>query len=505
MIVIERPDQLDPELYRRIVLEHEPIGLAPVLLEAVDAAHARMLAQLATGAPAYGVNTGLGYLAGMPIDPDEQRAFQRSILLRGAGQGPPFAPAVVRGALLIRLSGFLSGYAGVSAALCRFIADRLNDRWAPSVPSRGITSAGEVIALSHLFQTFVGAGVVIEDGVELSAAEALARRGAAPYEPDLKEGIALVNGAPLAPALAAWLAARSGALLDHATLAGALSAALAGGSLRPYSRRIGRLKGDPGQERVHAQLAELHSGAADWSDRPQRPVSVRVLPQVHGAVADLVDALEAQVARELRAVTDSPLFLDAEGDEPAGFYPSGNFHAQALSFGLDALAIGFAQVGNLAEKRLHRLLDRRFSGLPDQLASDSGRQTGLVLVHKSVLGFVAENRLLAAPASVHPFDSSAGQEDLQAFTFLAAEQLGRLLDNLELILAAELVAIRQARHVHAMPLPPRLEAVVERVAAAVAPVEEDRPLSDDIERVRALVHSGVLLASLVPGPEGGKR
>jgi histidine ammonia-lyase len=493
MIVIERPDQLDAELYRRIVLEHEPVAVAPALLDAVDARRARMLAHLASGATAYGVNTGVGYMARSRIDPEAQRAFQRSILLRGAGQGPPLAPEAVRGALLLRLAGFLSGCAGVSAALCRFIADRLNDGWAPVVPSRGITSAGEVIALSHLFQTFAGEGVVVEDGAAVSAADALARRGVPPFEPDLKEGLALVNGAPLAPALAAWLAGRCRALLDHATLAGALTAALAGSSLRPYSRRIGRLKGDPGQERVHARLAELHAGAADWTDGLQGPVSFRVLPQVHGAVLDLVDQLDAQVARELRAVTDSPLYLGAGGDEPEGFYPSGNFHSQALSLGLDALAIGFAQVGNLSEKRLHRLLDHRFSGLADQLASDPGRQTGVVFAHKSVIGFAAENRMLAVPASVQQLESSTGQEDFQALTFVAAEQLGRLLDNLELILAAELVAIRQARHLRAAALPPPMEAVVEDVAARVAPVGDDRPLSDDIERARDLIRSGTLL------------
>ena len=151
MIVLERPGQLDPERYRRIVLEHEAVTVAPVLLDCVDERPARCSPTSTPGATAYGVNTGLGYLATTPIDPSEQGAFQRSILLRGAGHGPPFAPAVVRGAMLIRLAGFLSGRAAVSAALCRFIADRLNDGWAPSVPSRGVSSAGEVIALSHLF------------------------------------------------------------------------------------------------------------------------------------------------------------------------------------------------------------------------------------------------------------------------------------------------------------------------------------------------------------------
>ena len=246
---------------------------------------------------------------------------------------------------------------------------------------------------------------------------------------------------------------------------------------------------------MHAQLAELHAGAGDWRDRPQPPVSFRVLPQVHGAVADLVERLREQVARELRAVTDSPLYLGADGDEPEGFYPSGNFHSQALNLGLDALKIGFAQVGNLSERRLHRLLDRRFSGLNDQLASNPGRQTGLVFAHKSALGFAAENRMLAAPASVHQLDGSAGQEDFQAFTFLAGEQLGRLLDNLELILAAELVAIRQARHLRDAALPPPMEPVVERIAAVIDPVGDDRSISDDIGRARDLIRSGALLGA----------
>ena len=487
---------LDPEQFRRIVLAGEEVVLDPAALAAVDAARERLLALLETGVTAYGVNTGLGYLAATRLDDERQRTFQRALLLRGAGTGPPLPAAAVRGAMLLRLSGFLGGAAGVSSELCTFLAARLNDGFAPVVPSRGITSAGEVVALSHLFQTLAGAGEVEEDGVPVPALEALARRGAEPFEPGVKEGLALVNGAPLAPALAFLLAARARSLLDHATLAGALTAALTGASLRPYSGRIGALKGDPGQAQIHAAVLALHAGAEDWSDRGQPPVSLRVLPQVHGAALDLLDHVDAQIARELRAVTDSPLHLEAEGDEPAGLYPSGSFHSQALSLQLDALGIAFTQVGNLAEKRLHRLLDQRFSHLPDQLAEDPGRQTGLVFLHKAAIGYAVENRQLASPASVHPVDGSAGQEDFQAFTFLAAEQLGRILDNVELIVASELLAVRQGRALSETVLPPRLEAVVERLAGAVEPVREERSLSPDVERVRAMVRSGVLCANI---------
>jgi histidine ammonia-lyase len=481
MTVVLGAAPLDRAAYDRVVTG-ERVELDARALATVAAARDRLLAHLETGASAYGVTTGVGSLARTPLDAADQAAFQRALLVRGAGTGPPLPAGVVRGAMLLRLAGFLAGAAGVTPALCTYLADRLNDGFTPRVPSRGIEGAGEVVALSHLFQTLVGEGEVLDEG---PAAAALERRGAPPYEPQLKEGIALVNGAPLAPALTAHLSTRAHALLDHATLAGALTAAVAGASPRPFSPRIGALKGDPGQQRVHARLAALHEG--DWPDRPQAPVSFRVLPQVHGAALDLLAHVDAQVDRELRAVTDSPLMLAAHGGEPEGLYPSGNFHAQALSLGLDALAVAIAQVSNLSATRLHRLLDARYSGLTAQLAAEPGRQTGLVLLHKAALGYAAENRMLAAPATVHAGDASTGQEDFQAFAFLAADKLARQLDNLELLLASELLAAAQARHLRDAALPGPLERAV--AGLGVARIDADRALGADVERIRELLRA----------------
>ena len=367
---------LDPDRYRRIVLDHEPVAIDPAALARVEAARARLLAHLEQGGRAYGVNTGVGALAGTALEPDAQLAFQRALLARGAGTGPPLAPEVVRGALLLRLAGFLDGAAGVSPALCAFLADRLNDGWSPLVPSQGISSAGEVVALSHLFGTLAGEGEVLEDGVPVPAADALARRGVAPFEPGVKEGIALVNGAPLAPALTASLVSRARGVLDHATLAGALAVAASGGSLRPHSTRIAALKGDPGQAEVAAALVAWHAGAEDWSDRPQPPVSTRVLPQVLGAALDLVDHAARRSSASCTRSPTARRCSTRSTTSPPGLYPSGNFHAQALAFALDTLKLAFAQVANVAEKGLHRLLDHRYSGLPDQLAAEPGTETG---------------------------------------------------------------------------------------------------------------------------------
>ena len=182
MISLDRHDALDLDLYRRIVRDGEPVEVAPELLRAVDERRGAMLRALEGGATAYGVTTGLGYLAKREIPREDQPALQRSILLgRSVGVGEPFSREVVRGAMLLRLTGFLSGDAGVTSDLCGLLAERLNDGWTPYVPTGPHGSAGEVIPLSHLFQTLVGEGFVVEDGERVPAAEALAARGAVPY------------------------------------------------------------------------------------------------------------------------------------------------------------------------------------------------------------------------------------------------------------------------------------------------------------------------------------
>ena len=494
MVELDRYDGLDLATYRRVVLDGEQIAVSEGLLEHVGQRRDALLRHLDTGVAAYGVTTGLGYLASEAIGDDDQPALQRSLLTaRASGLGPPLPRDVVRGAMLLRLVGFLSGFPGATPELCRFLADRLNGGWSPFVPSGPFGASGEIAPLAHLFQTFIGEGLVELDGERLPAREALHRVGAEPYEPGVKEGVALLNGSPFATALGVRLGDLGSRLLDQATVAAALAVALVGASARPFAPRVLALGGDDAVRRIGLRLVELLDRDALWDDRPQPPVSFRVVPQVHGALSRALDQLAATVDRRLRSVTDSPVLLEAREDEPEGLYPVGGFHAIDVTLRLEAVALAVAQVTNLVEKRLHRLLDSRFSGLPEQLARRPGVQAGAVSLHKAVVGLVAENRLLAAPASVHTMDTSTGQEDVQALTFLAAERLGAMLDNLEAVLAYELVALRQAAHLREEePAAPLLAAVVERLAEIVDPLDEDRTLSPDVERVCGLLHSGGL-------------
>ncbi len=491
-IVLDRHDALDLAAYRRVVEDGEAVELSDDARERVAAGRELLVGLLEGGARAYGVTTGLGYLHATDIETAERAALQRALVTaRAAGIGVPFPTTTVRGVMLLRLNAFLSGVVGVSGELCRFIGERLNDGWSPVVPRGPYGAAGEIGPLAHLFQTLVGEGHVREGGGERPAAQALAVRGLAPFVLGAKEGLALVNGSPFATALGLELGGRFRALLDTATTTAALALALTDGSSRPYARRVGVLSRDPAQSRIHDRLTELLDGPDTLADLPQSPVSFRVVPQVHGAALDVVDRLEQQLERRLGAITDTPLVLSTSDEEPAGLYPTGGFHAASATLMLDTLGIAVAHVTNLVEKRLHRLLDSRFSGLPEQLAVQPGRHAGVISMHKAVVGLAVETRLLASPASVHALDTSTGQEDVQAFTFLVAERLERSLDALEAALAYELVALRQAAFVRERPVSaPALVTILDRLSERLEPVADDRTLSPDVERARTLVRSG---------------
>jgi histidine ammonia-lyase len=491
MIELSAPADLDLDGYRRIV-GGEAVAVASDAYTRVAEAREALEHHLEGAGNAYGITTGLGYLTSVAVGAADQAALQRSLVTaRASGLGAPLPADVVRGAITIRLAGFLSGHAGVTPGLCRFIVDRLNDGWEPVVPDGPYGAAGEIGPLAHLFQTIVGEGLVADGDEVLPAAEALARQGLTAYELQPKEGLALVNGSPFATALAVHLGELGFRLLRQAGCAAALAIGVVGASTRPFSPRVAGLWQDPAATRVAAELIEMLAGGPLWENQLQAPVSTRVVPQVHGLLLARLDELEHHAALGLRAVTDSPLLLPAGADEPAGLYPSGAFHAAGTTVLLESVAIAVAHVTNLVEKRLHRLLDSRFSGLPEQLARVPGRQAGAVSLHKTVVALATENRLLAAPASVHATDTSSGQEDVQMFTFLVAERLRHALENLETALACELTALRHAAALRPDPLAaPGLAAMIAALADVVPPLEEDRTLSPEVERVRSLLQTG---------------
>jgi len=499
VITLAGHSDLTREAVEAVAWGGEPLALAPAALERVANGQAELAGLLAGGARVYGVNTGMGWLASVDLDPAAQQDHQRNLLLGRAVGGPPWlAAAETRALLVARLGNLLSGHAGVGPALCRFLVDQVNDGFVPAVPRGGAGCAGEVIPLAHAFQTLTGAGLVLRpDGTAQEAAAALAERGSLPYRLKAKEGIALLAGSPLATALA-LARLRSAERLAAQLLAAAAAAidALAA-PLDPYDEAVGRLAGDRLLEEVLADLRRatggLEAGEAGsrapaagpvggrapgpQAPRPQAPVSFRVAPQVLAQLRRTLGRLDEDVRRALVAVTDSPAVVD--GRVVAG----GGFHAVGLAAGMDAAALALVQAAELAGQRLHRLLDSRFSGLPDQLSPDPGPVTGLVVVHKRAVGALHAARRLTVPASAGQADTSLGQEDAASFAPEASEQLRRVEQLTREVVACELLAARQAWWLRETSPAGGLRPLAACLEDLVAPVARDRPLGPDLARV----------------------
>ncbi|HTI34719.1 MAG TPA: aromatic amino acid lyase, partial [Miltoncostaea sp.] len=466
-----------------VALERASVALADDLLAAIDEGHAATLRALGAVGSVYGVTTGQGHFADRALSDDEAAVHQRNLLLGRAVVSPPWLDeGEARAVLAVRLARFCLGRAGVSAGLCRLLADRLNDGFTPAIPRTGIGCAGEVIPLAHAFQTLVGVGrVLAPDGVE-DAAAALAARGAAPYAPRPKEGIALLAGSPGTLALAIVRARESAVLADRMLEAAACSLDASGVPLDAVSPAVAELAGDPVLDEVVGRLGALLDGAG--GDRPpsQGPTSFRVVPQVLAHLARTIGRLREDAERALGGSDDSPALAGGR------FVSTGAFHEIGLAAGMDAATAAIARTAETAAQRVHRMLDRRVTGLPDQLTPAPGPRAGLVVLHKRAVAAVAELRRRATPVSVGVADTSLGQEDVQSAGFAAAENLRAAAALAREVTAIELITARQAWWLRGADPAPGLRVGTAPLLASVPPVDDDRPLGDDVSRVMGLLH-----------------
>lgn len=486
MIEIRRPDDLGQREIQGIAAERWEVRISEEALEAIASRRNEMLEALKSSRPVYGINTGMGRMSGHRLSPEEQRTHQFNLLLGRAVGGPPWLKeADGRALMAVRLRDFLNGYAGVSPELCRFLAARLNDGFLPAVPSTSVGTAGEVMPLAHAFQTLGGVGFVLEEGTMIPAGDALAQRGVTPYKPDIKEGVALLAGAPGATALALTRAANARLLADQILVASAAAVDALGAPADPYDPRLGDLSADGVLTDVLRRFSRLLEDEPS-SHMLQAPVSYRVAPQVLAHLERNLTDLEQAVDRGLRSVSDSPIDLDGR------FVATSGFHAVELTGRMDALGAALAHAGEIVVQRLGRLLDERFSGLPAQLSPDPGPQSGLVVVHKRAVGALHRLRSMLGPHTTGLFETSAGQEDAMTFAWEAALELEGVIDSVRELIACELLAIRQAWGLRErIPRGPIATAHSE-LDELVATVDEDRPLGTDIGTLIDALRDGCL-------------
>ena len=480
-----------------VAVHRVPVALAGEARGGMEAARALVER---VGEHTYGVNTGFGRFVSESIPDDQVEELQVRLLRSHAcGVGEPYPDEVVRAAMLLRANALAKGYSGARIETVELLIECLNRGVLPRVPARGsVGASGDLAPLAHLALPLVGEGKAWFEGTLLSGDEALAAAGLHPIRLAAKEGLSLINGTQFMAAMAALALVRAWRLARTADLACALSLEALQGSRTSFHPAIHEARPLRGQLDSAANVLRLLDGSSiieshRWCDKVQDAYSLRCAPQVHGASRDLLDNVETTVAIELNAATDNPLVLVGEGMVVS----NGNFHGQPLAFGLDTLAMAVAELANISERRVERLVNPSLSdGLPPFLTRDGGLNSGFMIPQYVAASLVSENKSLCHPASVDSIPTSAGQEDHVSMGNAAGLKALRVLANAELALAIELLAGAQAIEFLAPLEPaPGVRATHGAVRELSERVREDRSLADDIERVADAIRDGTILAA----------
>lgn len=441
----------------------------------------------------YGITTGFGALASTHIGRDEVEALQHNLVRSHAsGVGDPLPDELVRAILLLRARTLAQGHSGVRPVVVKKLLELLDKNILPVVPSQGsVGASGDLAPFAHIALTLIGEGKVWVDGRVVDTADS----GLEPVELQAKEGLSLLNGTEGMTAMGALALIDSRGLVTAADIACALTVEAMTGSTRPFQPEIHALRPHPGQMASAARIADLLEGSEIWQSHAddfdhavQDAYSLRCAPQVHGAVADTLDHMEAVLSRELGSVVDNPIVFPEQGRVISG----GNFHGEPLAFVLDFAGIAVAELASISERRTDRILDpTRSRGLRPFLAPDPGVHSGYMISQYVQAALVSENKVLAHPASVDSITTSGNQEDHVSMGWGAGRKLQPIIDNTRRVIAVEMLCAVQGLELR-KPLQPAhgTAAVADLIRQHVPPLTEDRPLADEIEKVARLIADG---------------
>ncbi len=432
--------------------------------------------------PIYGINTGFGSLYNVKISSENLSKLQENLVMSHAcGTGDIVPLPVVKLMLFLKIQSLSYGYSGVQLETVERLVAMYNEDVLPVVFTQGsLGASGDLAPLAHLSLPLLGKGEVFMNGERLPASEVLSNKNWEPIQLQAKEGLALLNGTQFMSAYAVYCLLKGQKLAYLADLIGAMSLDAFDCNLSPFDPLVHLVRPHRGQvktaERILSFLDDSEIAHSD-SKKVQDPYSFRCIPQVHGASRDTLDFVGRTVKTEINSVTDNPNIFVSDDKVISG----GNFHGQPLALGLDYLGIALAELANISERRTYQLVSGQ-RDLPAFLVKNPGLNSGFMIPQYTAASIVSENKQLATPASVDSIVSSNGQEDHVSMGANAATQCYRIVNNLERVLAIELLNASQAVEFRR---PLRTSSFLESFLSAyreVVPfVEEDRLLSNDIQ------------------------
>ncbi|MFX0185058.1 MAG: histidine ammonia-lyase [Candidatus Hodarchaeota archaeon] len=441
----------------------------------------------------YGVTTGFGFLQEVSISPEDVEKLQHNLIVsHSAGVGPEFPEEVVRGMILLQINKFARGHSGIRLLVVSLLMNMLNENITPIVPSQGsLGASGDLAPLAHLSLALIGKGFVNFKGKRMIGEEALRMAGLSPVRLKAKEGLALLNGTQTMTSLAALAIADSEYLAYIANLAVAMSIEVHQSNIDSLHPLIHQSRPHKGQIEAAKSIRSFLTGSKRIRHNTglQDSYSIRCAPVVHGATLDTITYAKKVVEIEMNSSTDNPLIFS-----PDQIYSGGNFHGQPIAFAMDFLSIALAELGNISERRIERLLNPNLSGLPPFLTSNSGLNSGFMITQYSAASLVSENKQLAFPASIDSIPVSANQEDHVSMGTIAANKTRKIIGHINYILAIELLCAAQAidlAQIHDQ-VSSRVLRIYQKIREAVPMLLEDRELAPDIDKCVKLIKDRVL-------------
>jgi histidine ammonia-lyase len=448
----------------------------------------------------YGVTTGFGALSDVAISTADADRLQVNILMsHAAGVGPPLDEAAARGTMLLRVKELALGHACCRLASIERLVDFLNRGIYPVIPEQGsVGASGDLCPMAHMALLLIGRGEGYLEGRRTTGAAILEACGLEPLNLKPGEGLALINGTQVMTAIGALAVHDAVRLTKLIDIAAAMSLEVLMGSRTEFDPRIHTVRPHPGQA-VAAdnmlriiQESEIISSHKDCK-RIQDAYTLRCSPQVHGASRDAVQYARRVIETEMNAATNNPLVFSDNGD----FLLGGNFHGQPVALALDFMAMGAAELANIAERRIERLVNPMLSGLPAFLVRDGGLNSGFMIAQYTAAALVSENKVLAHPASVDSIPTSANKEDHVSMGTIAARKCRSIVANAENVVAIELLCAAQALDLFTNLKPGRgTMAAYKVIRKHISHLTEDRILADDIALMHSLMHSGAILEAV---------
>jgi histidine ammonia-lyase len=473
------------------------VVLAPAAKDRVRAARALVDTWVREGRAVYGVTTGFGALCDVAIPREQTRALQENILMsHAAGVGAPLPREVVRAIIAVRLQDLSAGHAGIRVETLEALAALLNAGIIPVVPEKGsVGASGDLAPMAHLALVLIGKGEAFLGEERMSGAQALAAAGLHPIALDAGEGLALTNGTQVMAAITGIAASDALRLAKTADIACSISLEVLMGTNVEFDRRIHAARPHPGQVAAADNMLRITQESAIMSShrdcgRIQDAYTLRCSPQVHGASRDAIDHVRRVLEVELDSSTTNPLIFPEDGD----FLLGGNFHGQPLALSADFLCIAAAELADISERRIERLVNPQLSGLPAFLVNDSGLNSGFMIAQYTAAALVSENKVLSHPASVDSIPTSANKEDHVSMGTIAARKCRSVIENVEAVLAIELLCGCQAVDLLTRGNPGRGTHEAYKACREKIPLlDRDRELSRDIDAMRELVRSGEII------------